>query len=225
MLQDRRFLLWCLLGLFALVCGVWVWNVVFTSQSFFHAGTKPPAVVAQTSPPDLPPLRATDPVVGATSTQAVTIVEFSDFACVYCRMNEAEMRKILAEYPTKVRLVWRDFPVHTDTPDSTVTALAARCADDQGYFWEMHQAIFDSDTTSYAQLTTLAHRIVPDRARFDSCLQEAKPMAALQADVELAKQHHLTSVPTLFIDGKPYEGLLSDSDLHSIIRGALLWKH
>lgn len=219
---NRRALLWGFVGLFVVVIALMIWNSFFTSRAFFQAGTKPPQVTEKTSPATLPPLRATDPSTGTSSTQSVTIVEFSDFACVYCRMNEANLRTIMKDYSDRVHLIWRDFPVHTDTPESVLAAVAGRCAAEQGKFWEMQRALFDSNSLSFDRLKSIGHSVVADSGRFDTCLTETKPMAAIQSDIELAKKYHITSVPTLFINGVAYEGLLSDAELRAAIRKGLL---
>src|SRR5262249_35102670 len=88
--------------------------------------------------PDLPRVDVAPdgPARGAAAAPA-TIVEFSDFQCPYCGRAEPTMKRILDAYKGKVRIVHKDFPLpgHDNAPKA---AEAARCASDQGKFWEMH---------------------------------------------------------------------------------------
>jgi len=72
----------------------------------------------------------------------ITIVEFSDFQCPYCLKAEATLKDLLVKYDGKVRLSYRDFPMRTLHPRAQRAAEAARCAAEQGKFWEFHDALF-----------------------------------------------------------------------------------
>jgi hypothetical protein len=83
-----------------------------------------------------------DPFIGPEDAP-VTIVEFGDFQCPYCkRFADDTFRDLLEEYEGDIRFVYRDFPLSSIHPDAQRAAEAAECADEQGQFWEMHDAIF-----------------------------------------------------------------------------------
>ncbi len=67
----------------------------------------------------------------------VTIVEFADFECPYCRVEEPVLQAITAAYGSDVRVVFKHFPLGFH-PDAWPAAIAAECARAQGRFWEMH---------------------------------------------------------------------------------------
>ena len=74
-------------------------------------------------------------------TAKVTIVEFSDFECPYCVKAEPTVKALLAKYPDKIRLVYRDFPLPMH-PNAVSAAPVAMCAAKQGKFWPVHDLLF-----------------------------------------------------------------------------------
>ncbi len=72
----------------------------------------------------------------------ITIVEFADFQCPYCKQTEATLNDLLERYPGQVRLAFRDFPLGSIHPYAEKAAEAARCAGKQGKFWDFHDALF-----------------------------------------------------------------------------------
>src|SRR5262249_31340651 len=100
----------------------------------------------------------------------VTIVEFSDFQCPYCRKAHATLKEVLSKYEGRVRLAYRDFPLSQIHPQSHKAAEAARCAGEQGKFWAYHDLLFDGpgritdeDFNKNAQTAAL------DLPRFRAC--------------------------------------------------------
>ena len=71
----------------------------------------------------------------------ITIVEFSDFECPFCSKGEEVIQQVLAKYPGKIRLVYRDFPLPFHS-HAQKAAEAAQCAGEQGKYWEMHGKLF-----------------------------------------------------------------------------------
>lgn len=71
----------------------------------------------------------------------VTILEWSDFQCPFCREAQPVLARLLAEFPEQVRLVFKDFPLRSHEL-AVPAALAARCASTQGRFWEYHDLLF-----------------------------------------------------------------------------------
>ena len=84
------------------------------------------------------PVAATDPTKGSGP---IEILEFSDFECPYCQKAQSMIREMLAKYEGKVKLVWKDFPL-PNHEYAVPAAVAARCAQEQGKFWEYHDVLF-----------------------------------------------------------------------------------
>jgi protein-disulfide isomerase len=147
----------------------------------------------------------------------VTIVEYSDFQCPYCRQAESSLRQVLKKYGDRVRLVYMDFPLsfHQHAMDA---AIAARCADEQGQFWAYHDALFENPSElSTPALKTVAAQLGLDRASFDACLDEHKYESAVVADRtqgELAGAH---GTPYFIVDGHSMSGAQPPSAFESVI--------
>ena len=92
-------------------------------------------------PPILPVSADDDPSVGPANAP-VTIVEFSDFQCPDCKLSVPVIKEILAKYPDKVKVAYRDYP-GPNHPHAPQAAEAAQYAGDQGKFWEYHDNLFD----------------------------------------------------------------------------------
>ncbi len=107
----------------------------------------------------------------------LTLLEYSDFTCGFCEKFFQETWPILfSEYidTGKVRLVYRDFPRALSGP-SVDTALAARCAGEQGQYWAMHDRLFASgDKFSPAQLRQQAEALQLDGRQFASCFEASQ---------------------------------------------------
>ena len=107
----------------------------------------------------------------------LTLLEYSDFTCGYCEKFFEETWPILfSEYidTGKVRLVYRDFPRAPSGP-GVDSALAARCAGEQGQYWAMHDRLFSSsDKYSPAELRQQADALQLDAKKFDSCFEASR---------------------------------------------------
>jgi len=137
----------------------------------------------------------------------VTLVEFSDFHCPFCKRVQPMLTALLDRYPGKVKLVFRDFPLVQLHPQAPRAAEAARCAQDQGKFWEYHDVLFvqapragDDDLKQYAADVEL------DRERFAGCLSENVYREAVQRDIEEATKLGLDGTPAFFINGRLISG-------------------
>ncbi len=160
-----------------------------------------------------------------TSTPQVTIVEFSDFACPFCQEAAPEIRAIAAAYPESVKLVYRDYPLHEN---SITLALAARCAGEQGKFWEMSDRLFSgqSDLSAAgddlnARLTDLAASLKLDAAQFSACLSEQKYLSAVAQDFHDAKTLELNGTPTWFINNYRLTGYIPAEQFRALVDGLI----
>lgn len=138
---------------------------------------------------------------------AITLVKFEDFHCPYCRRVQSTLAQLLLTYGDKVRIVHRDFPLDSLHPQARRSHEAARCAKEQGKFWEYHDALFASPpVSSDDQLKALAEQTGLDMASFDQCLEGGKYKAAVEADVQTGLKLGLTATPSVFVDGRLLSG-------------------
>lgn len=137
----------------------------------------------------------------------VTIVEFSDFHCPYCRAVQPTLNAVLARYPKDVRLVYRHLPLDQLHPQARRASEASWCADRQGKFWAFHDALYaGGPDASRETLTGIASNAGLDVGVFESCLADGQAVAAVQKDVEEAARHGISGTPGFFVNGRPLAG-------------------
>ena len=150
-----------------------------------------------------------------TSTPKITIVEFSDFACPYCRDNFSVIRELGLEYQNDIKIIYRDYIGHTDSLD---LALAARCAGEQDKFWPMHDKLFtNQDQIALTDLPVLAQQLGLDVKTFNTCLDTKKYLSYVREDINAAETIGITKTPSWIINGYLLEGARTKEDFTNII--------
>lgn len=186
--------------------------------------TPVPESLAGPADPGAPPRLAVsvddDPALGPEDAP-ITIIEFSDFNCPYCRKFHAETFPLLmAAYPDQIRFVYRDFPV--TSAESYVAAQAANCAGRQGAYWEYHDALFTGGLgLGRDAYQAYADRIGLDSAAFSACLDEGAEAAEVESDAREAASLGVNGTPTFFINGIPLVGAQPLINFRSVIDGEL----
>jgi protein-disulfide isomerase len=133
----------------------------------------------------------------------VSIVEFSDFQCPFCKAATTTMHHLMDQYAGKVRWVFRDFPIASMHPLAPKAHEAARCAAEQGKFWEYHDLLFArSPLLSPAELKQYARELKLDGEAFDRCFESAKYQSAVAADVQEGERLGINGTPAFFINGR-----------------------
>jgi protein-disulfide isomerase len=139
----------------------------------------------------------------------VTIVEFSDFHCPYCRQVQPVLDQVRRKYGNRVKLVFRDYPIDVLHPQARAVAEAARCATEQGRFWEFHDLVFKgSPDATAALLDGYAKSLGLDTAAFASCRTSGKYKAAVTSSTDEGAELGITGTPTFFINGRMVVGAL-----------------
>jgi protein-disulfide isomerase len=152
------------------------------------------------------------------ATAPVTIVEFSDFQCPFCSRVTPTLEQVVSKYGSKVRLVFRQFPLPMH-PNAAKAAEAALCANEQGKFWEMHDAMFkDQAGLAVDGLKTKAAGIAGlNAASFNSCLDSGKETPAVQGDMQAGSKAGVNGTPAMFVNGRFISGAVSTDDLSKVI--------
>jgi protein-disulfide isomerase len=151
----------------------------------------------------------------------VTIVEFSDFQCPFCKAVLPTINELMTRYPGKVRWEFRDFPVQLH-PGAAKAHEAARCAGEQGKFWEYHDALFArSPNHSLPELQSFARDLNVESAAFAECLEGSKYHAAVAGDIDEGKRLGVEGTPTFFINGRMREGEQSLAAFQELIESEL----
>jgi protein-disulfide isomerase len=152
----------------------------------------------------------------------VTIIEFSDFQCPFCKTANATVKQILDKYPGKVRLVFRDYPLVSLHPQAPKAHEAARCAAEQGKFWEYHDILFDrSPRMAPADLKQYAQELKLDPAAFAQCLDSGKYTAEVDKDVQEGSGLGITGTPSFFVNGRQLVGAQPMTAFQKLIDGEL----
>lgn len=139
----------------------------------------------------------------------VKVVEFSDYQCPACRSAHKVVKQIRDLYKGRIKWIFKDYPLQRHK-DARRAAEAARCAGDQGKFWEYQDALYDSEqelTDGY--LSELAGKLGLNSDSFSQCLQSGKHRALVEKDVLESRGVGVDRTPMFLINGKLTSGPLT----------------
>jgi protein-disulfide isomerase len=146
------------------------------------------------------------PERGGGAKAPVTIVEFSDYQCPFCKRGEDSVQKVFDTYGDKVRIVFRDYPLPFH-PQARPAAEAAACANAQGKFWEYNKKLFDNQSAlAETNLKAYAKDLGLDTAKFDECLAKKPHSAAIDKDIADGVAAGVNGTPAFFINGRSLSG-------------------
>ncbi len=131
----------------------------------------------------------------------VTVVEFSDFQCPFCHRVQPVIQELRRRYAKQVNWRFKDLPLISIHPGAQSAAEAARCAGEQGKFWEYRDALFQAPQINREMHKGMAESLGLDSEPFLKCLQSEKYRDAVQADSQEAQDLGITGTPTFVIDG------------------------
>ncbi len=147
------------------------------------------------------------PFIGSSDAK-VTIIEFSDYECPFCsRFYEQTELLLRREYidTGKVRLAYKDYPLSSLHPTAQKAAEAARCAGEQGKYWEMHDLLFVKQSEwaplGVTKLKDYAPTLGLDLQTFSSCIDSGKYTSAVQKDFSEGSSLGVSGTPTFFVNG------------------------
>ncbi len=158
---------------------------------------------------------AGDAVVGNPNGD-VTIVEFLDYNCGWCKRAVAELGELVKE-DTNLRVVFKEFPIFGEGSD--YAARAAIAADRQGKYWEFHQALFAQETqVNAAVVDEVAGQIGLDVARMKADMSDPVVAELLIKNRSLATSLMLNGTPAFVVDDQVAPGYLPKSQLASAVQ-------
>lgn len=179
--------------------------------------------VAVASGPEFPSLGPAD--------APVTIVEFSDFQCPYCRIGALTLNAVMNRYPAKVRVVFRNFPLdpscnplvqHSMHPAACESARTALCAQKQGKFKEVYESLFEHQSKlAPGKPLELAREAGANTDQLSACASQTDVNAAVSRDIDEGKRLGVQSTPTFFINGRKVEGGIPAQAWYEIIERLL----
>lgn len=165
-----------------------------------------------------------DPVLGEKSAP-VTMIEFSDYECPFCKRHFTEVYpQLKKDYidTGKVKLVYRDFPLSFHNPLATTEAIAANCSRDQGgdsTYFKFHDAIFTKTVSNgnglaISDLEKIASELGLNTTNFKSCLDSQKYKDEVAKDVADGSKVSVTGTPTFFIGKSSSSGVISGTFIY-----------
>lgn len=162
-----------------------------------------------------------DPYLGSREAK-VTIVEFADFSCPYCRQSSFMMRALAARYGDQILYIYRDWPVVEMHPQALLAAQAAECAQEQNQFWQYHDKLFlNQSQQSEEDLLRYARELNMDLALFRVCLTDKDIEEEIIQDLEDGIRAGVVGTPTFFINGRRVSGAVPEIVMENLINELL----
>jgi len=152
----------------------------------------------------------------------VTVLEYGDFECPYCRGAFRDVRLLVDQHPAEIRFVFRNFPIPELHPHAEQAAQAAEAAAAQGSYWEMHDLLLhpyshlDADS-----LVTYAEIIGLDIPRFRQDLTDRAYTARITRDIEEGVRNGVNATPKFYVDGQRVDGKVPLENLVTMVDSAV----
>ncbi len=131
------------------------------------------------------------------------VEEFSDFQCPACKSAVPIVERLLSQYGDRVQVQYRHFPLDQIHKRAFAAARSSECANDQGKFWEMHDALFANQPDfSKDELIQYARDIELDAELFTTCFESSAHGKTVRSDQADGRKKGVSGTPTFFVNGK-----------------------
>lgn len=158
--------------------------------------------------------------VRGSSAALVTIVEFADYQCPFCKRVQPTLERLRADYGDRVRFVWKDdpLPFHKRAMPAAELARSARAQKGDAAFWSMHDQLFDSqDHLEDADLEQLARAASLDVAKYEAAVKSRAFAKSIEDDRSLADDVEAAGTPHFFVNGRRLVGAIPYDKLKSLV--------
>ena len=209
--------------------GLIIAGAVVYTQSLKYSGLSPREAETQVVSPGKSPkaeltITEKDHIRGNVEAP-VTIVEYSDFECPFCRTFHPTVQQILADYPDQVRWVYRHFPLDDIHPDARPAAEASECVAEQGgndNFWQFADGLFDNQSRLGENLyKELVGNLGLNVSQFEECLVSRKYQDRVETDLTEGADLGVRGTPGSFVNGEPVSGAVPYQTLKGAVERAL----
>ncbi len=168
-----------------------------------------------------------DHVTGKTDSK-VLLIEYGDYQCPSCGSAYPNVKTLMAQYGDRIALVFRNFPLTSIHANARAGAAAAEAAGLQGKYWEMHDLLYENQSTwttlDSSQRTdafnTFASQLGIDTKKFTTDLSDVNVNKKISFDIALGKQNSINATPTFFLNGAKVDdttsGAIVNGDLTAI---------
>lgn len=193
---------------------------VGNSNKTAGSGVTPPPAAGEPVEPPVGTFREVDPArdhIRGAANAKVTVIEYSDYECPFCKRFHTTLQQLLQEYPNDVRWVYRHFPLEQLHSKAKAEANASECAAEQGKFWEFSDIVFretpSNDGLDLAKLPEYAREAgVANIAQFQSCVSSNKYASKVEED--------LADAESAGGQGTPYSVVIGPDGTKKPISGA-----
>lgn len=223
MISRNRLLLGLFLAAFFAVSFAMIALRTRFNQAHFQVGRIPTDVLSRLQPKTIPlasmhppALRLQDPVRFGAATSVLSVVEYGDFQCEYCRAMKGVIDRVLLTYQGKVRFVWRDTPLSNHS-EALPAAVFARCAALQNAFWGAYDELMTAAKLNESAYQAAANRLHLDPVALKSCRANPAVSTLITTDAETAQADGIQSAPFLFVGTKAFDGYIDEETLHQAI--------
>lgn len=148
------------------------------------------------------PVSAIDHNLGAEHAP-VTVVEYGDFECPYCKQAAPAIRLLLLRFDQRVRFVFRHFPLEEVHPHALRAAEAAEAAGGQGKFWQMHDSLFEHQShLELKQIYAYGEQLELDMPRFIAEMDDEIHLQRIREHQRSGAESGVRATPTFFMNGR-----------------------
>ena len=155
----------------------------------------------------------------------VVLVEYGDFQCPGCAAAHPNVKTLLEEYGDRISFVFRNFPLTSIHPNARAASAAAEAAGQQGSYWEMHDLIYENQTTwanqnpneRLATFRGYAGQLGLDLTQFEADYASDAVNQKISFDQALGTKQNVDSTPTFFLNGEE----LSQEAAQGLLQGDL----
>lgn len=168
-----------------------------------------------------PPVGSTDHVAGA-SNPVVTIVEYGDYQCPYCRQAYPVVKQLLADHADQVRLVFRNFPLTDLHPEALNAAVVAEFAAEGGKFWQAHDLLYQHQNRLGRELyTEIVTELGLSLDGLKQTLTDQRLVPAIQQQVDDGIRSGVNGTPCFFVNGTRFDSPQGWTDLPNAVEALL----
>jgi protein-disulfide isomerase len=151
------------------------------------------------------PVRDDDHALGSPDAR-ITIVEYGDFECPYCKQAAPAVKMVLAHFAAQLRFVFRHFPVEGNHPHAIEAAEATEFAAAQGRFWEMHDLLFENQLRlKRDDLRRYVDSLGLDPSLFETQMNEHTYLPVVRKHMEIGQKSGVRSTPAFFINNRIHD--------------------
>jgi protein-disulfide isomerase len=193
-------------------------------KTHYRVGEVPQDVVNQLLPKDIPlsalrppAIRQMDPIRYGNATSLVSIIEYGDYECEYCKQMAPIIQSVAAQYGGDVRFVWRDLPNLDKHNNALPAAIFARCASLQGKYWQAYDLLMSAEKLNERTYDDIAEKIPLDIELLDSCRADKTFEGLIKNDLQEARADGIKGAPLIFVGTQAFEGVVDAKTLKDAV--------